>query len=108
MGEPMAKKSSSPAVTARLREAILASGLSLSELGRQAGLDHARLSRFVRGERDLTLDSVDKLCRVLGLQLVNAEADATGGAKAEARAEVIRPAAASGPPKKATRGRKGE
>ena len=52
-----------------LKEAIQASGLSLNQLGQRAGIDHSRLSRFVRGERDLTLDTVDKLCQVLGLRL---------------------------------------
>jgi transcriptional regulator with XRE-family HTH domain len=65
----MAKKTAQAPVAARLREAIQASGLSLNQLGQRAGIDHSRLSRFVRGERDLTLDSVDKLCQVLGLQL---------------------------------------
>jgi transcriptional regulator with XRE-family HTH domain len=65
----MPKKNTRTPLAVLLREAIQASGLSLNQLGQRAGIDHSRLSRFVRGERDLTLDSVDKLCQVLGLYL---------------------------------------
>ena len=101
----MVREVTDASMAVRLREAIQESGLSLNQLGRQAGIDHSRLSRFVRGERDLTLDSVDKLCRVLGLHLVNATADATGETKTEARADGIRSNAPTPPPKKG-RGKK--
>jgi transcriptional regulator with XRE-family HTH domain len=67
----MAKKAALAAdVAAQLREAIAASGLSLSKLAAAAGLgDHSRLSRFVRGERDLTLEAGSRVCKVLGLEL---------------------------------------
>lgn len=45
----------------QLREAIRASEISLKELARRTGVDDGVLSRFMRGERSLTLDSVDKL-----------------------------------------------
>ena len=57
----------------RFRRSIQASGLSLSELARRSGVDHSRLSRFVRGERDLTLDAVDRLCAVLGVGFTEPE-----------------------------------
>jgi transcriptional regulator with XRE-family HTH domain len=52
----------------QLRRAVRDSGLSLNQLAHKAGLDSGRLSRFMRGERDLTLDGSTKLCGVLGLE----------------------------------------
>ena len=46
----MSKKDARPGPLAdRLRQAIVASGKSLSQLGRQAAIDHSRLSRFYAG-----------------------------------------------------------
>jgi plasmid maintenance system antidote protein VapI len=58
-------------VTGQLRAAIEESGKSLRELGRATGVGNDILSRFVRGERGITTGTVDKLCRVLGLELVH-------------------------------------
>lgn len=57
-------------MTRALREAIDASGLALTELQRRTGVDRSQLSRFMRGERSLTLQSVDSLADELGLRLV--------------------------------------
>ncbi len=65
------RKGELPLIT-ELRKAIQESPDSLSELGRLCGIDHSRLSRFVRGDRDLTLTSAAKLCEVLGLHLAQA------------------------------------
>jgi transcriptional regulator with XRE-family HTH domain len=54
----------------RLRQAIRESGQSLNQLGRKAKVDHGRLSRFMRGERDLTLDAAGRLCEALGIKLL--------------------------------------
>jgi transcriptional regulator with XRE-family HTH domain len=70
-------------VAASLRQAITASGLSLNQLGQQAGIHHSQLSRFMREERDLNLSAVDRLCQVLGLRLtgtVGGDAEAPGPA----------------------------
>lgn len=61
-------------VVEQLREAIRCSGESLNQLGARSGLDSARLSRFMRGTRDLTLTAAAKLCDALGLQLVGGKA----------------------------------
>lgn len=53
----------------QLREAIQASGQSLSQLGQASGVDAGRLSRFMRGERSLTLEAVGQLCELFGLHL---------------------------------------
>ena len=57
----------------QLRQAIADSGQSLNELGRAVGVDAGRLSRFMRGERDLTFAAASQLCEALGLQLVRVE-----------------------------------
>ena len=56
-----------------LREAITKSGESLADLERTTGVSNAILSRFVRGERTLTLPTADKLARHFGLELVKRE-----------------------------------
>ncbi len=38
-------------------------------IAKKAGISRQQFYRFVRGERGLTLDSLDKLCFVLGLAL---------------------------------------
>jgi transcriptional regulator with XRE-family HTH domain len=54
----------------QLRVAITNSGLGLRELAREAGLaSHSQLSRYLAGKKDLTLESVVRLCKVLGLEL---------------------------------------
>lgn len=66
-----------PAPVPSLAEAILAavgeSGLSTYAVAKGAGVSQPGLHRFVSGERGLTLDTADKLCRFLGLHLVKAE-----------------------------------
>jgi transcriptional regulator with XRE-family HTH domain len=68
-----------PPLQEQLRQAIRASGRSLTQLGRAAGLDSGRLSRFMRGERDLSLSATAKLCNVLGLRLTDKTGDAEDG-----------------------------
>ena len=59
-----------PDLEGRLRQAIAASGVSLSRLAQATGVHKAQLSRFVRAERSLTLKAAAKLCDHLGLRLV--------------------------------------
>jgi transcriptional regulator with XRE-family HTH domain len=47
--------------------------LSLNELGRRCGVSAAQLSRFLHGERSLTLPAAEKVCDFLGLKLVREE-----------------------------------
>ena len=39
-------------------------------IAKKAGISRQQFYRFVKGERGLTLDSLDKLCYVLGLALM--------------------------------------
>ena len=70
-----------PGLKEQLREAIRNSGESLNQLGRRAGLDSARLSRFMRGERGLSLDAADSLCHALGLRLAGGGGASAGPAR---------------------------
>lgn len=65
----VAKHEGEPGLVSELREAIRGSGQSLRDLGRACGVGGDRLSRFMRGERDLTLGAAEKICRALGLRL---------------------------------------
>jgi carbon storage regulator CsrA len=62
----------------RLRQAILERNESLNKLSAACGVDRGRLSRFMRGERDLTLTAAAKLCDALDLQLMS-RPNAAGG-----------------------------
>jgi transcriptional regulator with XRE-family HTH domain len=56
-------------MTEQLRAAIRDSGKSLYELARLCGVGSDRLSRFMTGKRDLTLQAVERICDALGLRL---------------------------------------
>ena len=57
-------------VVAQLKEAIRASGRTLGDIGREAGVATSQLSYFLSGQRDLTLTTAGKLFKALGLELV--------------------------------------
>jgi plasmid maintenance system antidote protein VapI len=64
-------KAKRPAVPSEiLRQAILDCGRTRYELAKETGVSQPVLSRFVNGQRDLTLATVDKLAPTLGLELV--------------------------------------
>lgn len=74
----MAKKRTAK-VSDLLRRAIDASPLSRYRIARETGIDDSSLAKFVAGERGLSLDSVDKLCELLGLTLQAIETTQTKG-----------------------------
>jgi len=53
----------------QLREAIIDSGLSQSRLAELSGISQTQISRFIRNERTLTLESASKIAEVLELEL---------------------------------------
>jgi plasmid maintenance system antidote protein VapI len=55
----------------QLRERIAAAGPSVYELARDAGVDRSVLSRFLAGKRTITLETADRLARVLKLRLAD-------------------------------------
>ncbi|MCE3019059.1 MAG: helix-turn-helix domain-containing protein [Pirellula sp.] len=67
----MSKKQMKPkrvAIDVTLREAIQAYGTAYA-LSKESGVSEPVISRFVRGERTITLDTAAKLCKALGLSL---------------------------------------
>lgn len=53
----------------QLRDAIKRDGRSLYALAVDSGVDRGVLVRFMNGEREPTLPTADRICRVLGLEL---------------------------------------
>jgi transcriptional regulator with XRE-family HTH domain len=71
------KKRRAPGLKEQLREAIRESGKSLNQLSKVCGVGNDRLSRFMRGERGLTIDAVEKICIALRLGLAPLPPEAT-------------------------------
>jgi transcriptional regulator with XRE-family HTH domain len=52
-----------------IRRACKQSSASQYRIAKDTGIDKSALSRFVSGERGLSMENVDALCRYLGLEL---------------------------------------
>ena len=52
-----------------IRRAVRDSGKTPYAVALESGVPQAVLSRFLRGERGVNLDTAEKLCRALGLDL---------------------------------------
>lgn len=57
-------------ISGALREAIKESGLTCYAISKRSGVAESALSRFMSGERSLSLDTVERLADVLGAELV--------------------------------------
>lgn len=44
-------------------------GRTVYAIARDSGVNSAVVGRFIKGERDVTLTTAEKLCRTLGLEL---------------------------------------
>jgi plasmid maintenance system antidote protein VapI len=53
-----------------IRASVERLGWTKYRLAQESGVAQAVVGRFINGERDLKLETADKLCRVLGLRLV--------------------------------------
>ncbi len=65
----MGKKTSNK-LTDQLRAAVAGCGMSLGDLARATGVDKSALSRFVNGERGLSMEGIDAIGQCLGLRIV--------------------------------------
>ena len=54
----------------QLRAMIRARGETASELGRQAGVDPGVIQRFLNEERDIRVETLDRLAEVMDLRLI--------------------------------------
>ncbi len=57
-------------LTDQLRQAVADSGRTLGEFSRGTGIDKTALSRFVNGERGVSMESLDAIGDYLDLRLV--------------------------------------
>ena len=77
-----------------LRDAIKSSGMTCYVLANKAGLSQSVLSRFLSGERDISLGTAGKLADVLGLELVTRSARPAAPkrkpAAAKAKPDILR------------------
>lgn len=65
MGKKAPKK-----LTDQLRAAVAGSAMTLSDLARATGVDKSALSRFVNGERGLSMEALDAIGERLRLRIV--------------------------------------
>jgi hypothetical protein len=65
----MSERAAEPGLVTELRRAVADCGQSLNQLSVASGVDRGRLSRFMRGERDINLSAAGRVCEVLGLRL---------------------------------------
>ncbi len=65
-------------ISRQLRSIILDSGQTAYALARDSGIDAGQIQRFLNEERDIKLETLDRLAEVLGLRLVE-----TGRSKAK-------------------------
>ena len=56
-------------ISGQLKAAIVASGLTHYAIGKAAGVSSGMILRFMAGERDLRLETVDKMAAALRLRL---------------------------------------
>ena len=52
-----------------LRRANRESGMTRYAIAEQSGVDEGTLSKFVRGQKTITIETADKLMRLLGLEI---------------------------------------
>jgi ribosome-binding protein aMBF1 (putative translation factor) len=69
------KKPAEPTIDASdleavIRDAILNSGRSVNDIAKHAEVSQSVLSRFVRGERTITLPLASRVCAILQLRLI--------------------------------------
>jgi len=60
-------------IATELRKAIKSSGETYYRLAQESGVAQEQISRFVRGERDLRLETAGKLAAALDLRLTQSE-----------------------------------
>ena len=71
----MPKKKQRQSLSAELRQAIERSGLSRYGIWQQTGIDQGSLSKFMDGERGLSIESIDKIAELLGLHICTADSE---------------------------------
>jgi DNA transposition AAA+ family ATPase len=70
----MPKKKQRLSLSDELRQAIERSGVSRYSIWQQTGIDQGSLSKFMDGERGLSIESIDTIAELLGLHICAADA----------------------------------
>jgi len=52
-----------------LKKAIERAGVTRYVISKETGIEQSALSRFISGERGLSMEAIGKLCEYLGLEL---------------------------------------
>jgi DNA-binding Xre family transcriptional regulator len=52
-----------------IKQAMVATGMSVNGLANQCGVAQAILQRFLAGKRGINLDTAERICSYLGLEL---------------------------------------
>jgi len=63
------ERTASGALSQGLRTAIQTSGRSVYQISKEANVSQIVISRFLSGERDIRMETADRLADVLGLQI---------------------------------------
>ena len=61
-----------PTISEQIKHEIETCGTTRAEIARQTGIEESALSRFVRGERGLSMIALDILAKHFGYKLVKA------------------------------------
>lgn len=67
----LALMASKKTLSQQLREAIIESGISRYEISKQTGVSQSALSRFVLGERGISVKAMDAIGLFLGLSVIS-------------------------------------
>lgn len=70
----MPKKGNRKPLSDELRGAVERSGLSRYSIWQQTGIDQGTMSKFLAGDRGLSIESIDKLADLLRLHICTADA----------------------------------
>jgi len=68
-------------ISDELLQALNFAGRTLNAVAAEAGVDRSALARFVSGERDLMLATLDRLAPALGLKLIRGPRKPPAGTK---------------------------
>lgn len=71
----MPKQKQRLSLSDELRQAIEQSGVSRYSIWQQTGIDQGSLSKFMDGERGLSIESIDAIAELLGLHICTADAE---------------------------------
>jgi hypothetical protein len=69
----------------QIRDAILTASVSRYRIAKETGVDQPALSRFVHGERGLSIEALDAIGLYLGLVIVKKQPKKKGATRGHAR-----------------------